>query len=81
MGGGQYCVGGDGFCVDGGFSMVVVAMDQWWQFFPSFRSGYCVGGDGCACPWWWRRVAGLGLNFLKIDFLHARPNTRNNFLV
>ena len=24
-------------------------------------------------------VVGLGLHFLKIDFLHPRPNARNNF--
>ena len=57
----------------------------WWQwssgggFFPLPDLDFVWVVMGCACPWW--RVASLGLNFLKIDFLHPRPNTRNNFLV
>ena len=68
-----------------GFVWMVDFLWWWWQwssgggFFPLPDLDFVWVVMGCACPWW--RVASLGLNFLKIDFLHPRPNTRNNFLV
>ena len=65
---------------------VLVAMEQrWWYFFPFLI--WILG------VWWWVVLflggggswtkswlgADLCFPFLKIGFLHVRPNTRNNF--
>ena len=71
--GGGFCVDGDGFCVGGDGNKVVVAV------FSLSRSRYCVSGGGLCLSL--VVAAGLGLHFLKIDFLHPTPNARNNFLV
>ena len=56
-------MGGGEFCVGGGGC-----------FFPLPGLDFVWVLMGCVCPWWWWLVAGLGLNFLKTDFLHPIPN-------
>ena len=58
-----------------------MAIEQWWQFFPSSRFGFCEGGGGL-CLSLVVVVASLGLHFRENrDFLHRRKNTRNNYPV
>ena len=49
-------------------------------FFPLLDLDFGWLVVGCAFPWWWRWLgADLCFPFLKIGFLHLRPNARNNF--
>ena len=65
------------------FWWILVVTEQWGQFFSSSRSGFWVVGGGLcfslvvATKWW--LGADLCFPFLKIGFLHVRPNTRNKF--
>ena len=65
----------------GGFSMGGDENGAMGRFFPSFRSGFCVGGGGLCLSLVVVVGGWLGLTFSKIDFLHPIPNTRNNFPV
>ena len=53
------------------FLWVVMATEQWWQFFPSSRSGFYVGGNGL-CLSLVVVVAGLGLHFLKKEMIYPQ---------
>ena len=50
----------------GGFSMGGDENGSMGRFFPSFRSGFCVGGGGLCLSL--VVLAGLGLYFLKLIF-------------
>ena len=73
---GEFCVGGSG-----------LICGWWWQqsngssFFPLPNLDFMWMVVSRACPWWWWLATGFCFHFLKVDFLHPRLNTRNNFPV